>query len=85
MPLATVEPAASMDDLAPLRESVGDAVVVGLGESVHGAAEETTLKHRLLRFLVEELGFRSVAWEEDWTSGIAVNEYIAGGPATSRS
>ena len=80
VPLATVEPAASIDDLAPLRESVGDAVVVGLGESVHGAAEETTLKHRLLRFLVEELGFRSVAWEEDWTSGIAVNEYIAGGP-----
>lgn len=79
LPLMTVDPAAPIDDLAPLRRSVGDAVVVGLGESVHGAAEETTLKHRTLRFLVEELGFRTVAWEEDWTTGILVNEYLAGG------
>ena len=82
VPIATVDPAAPIDDLAPLRESVGDAVVVGLGESVHGTAEETTLKHRVLRFLVEELGFRSVAWEEDWTTGIAINEYLAGGPGS---
>ena len=41
------------------------ASVVGLGESAHGAAEELTLKHRTLRLLVEDMGFRSVAWEED--------------------
>jgi erythromycin esterase len=78
-PLATVDPAAPIDYLAPLRRSIGAARVVGLGESTHGAAEEITLKHRALRFLVEELGFRSVAWEEDWTTGVAINDYIAGG------
>src|SRR5919107_3248235 len=62
--LTTVDPAAPLDDLAFVRRSVGRAQVVGLGESVHGAAEEETLKHRLLRFLVERMGFRSVAWEE---------------------
>jgi erythromycin esterase len=61
-PLTTVDPAASLDDLQPLRPSIGDAAIVGLGESVHGAAEEIKLKHRTLRFLVEEMGFRSVAW-----------------------
>jgi len=68
-PLATVDPAAALDDLAPLGRSVGGARIVGLGESAHGAAEELELKLRVLRFLVEERGFRCVAWEEDWATG----------------
>jgi erythromycin esterase-like protein len=63
--LTTIDPTAPLDDLAPLRRMVGDAQVVGLGESTHGAREAFTLKHRMLRLLVEELGFRSVAWEDD--------------------
>ncbi len=78
-PLTTVDPSAPLDDLAPLRRAIGDAEIVGLGESVHGAAEEITLKHRALRVLVEQLGFRSVAWEEDWTTGLQVDEYIRTG------
>src|SRR5262245_1416104 len=65
VPLTSTNPAAPLDDLRPLRRSIGAAQLVGLGESVHGAAEELALKHRVLRLLVEELGFRSVAWEED--------------------
>jgi erythromycin esterase-like protein len=79
VPLSTVDPAAPLTDLAPLRRSVGDAEIVGLGESVHGAAEELTLKHRTLRFLVERMGFRSIAWEDDWTVGLQVDEYIRTG------
>jgi erythromycin esterase-like protein len=78
-PLDTVDPAAPLDDLGPLRRSIGDAEIVGLGESVHGAAEELTLKHRALRVLVEQMGFRSVAWEDDWTTGLQVNDYIRTG------
>jgi erythromycin esterase-like protein len=63
-PLETVGPRRPLDDLAPHRRSIGDAEIVGLGESTHGAAEEITLKQRTLRLLVERLGFRSVAWEE---------------------
>ena len=73
-------PDAPLDDLAPLRRSIGNARIVGLGESAHGAAEETTLKHRMLRLLVEQLGFRTVAWEEDWTTGVEIDAYIHGGP-----
>jgi erythromycin esterase-like protein len=58
---------------------IGDAQVVGLGESTHGAREEATLKHRVLRLLVEKLGFRSVAWEDDWTLGPRVNQYLLTG------
>lgn len=79
VPLDTVDPAAPLDDLAPVRRSVGAAKIVGLGESTHGAAEEITLKHRTLRLLVEQMGFRSVAWEDDWTLGLQINKYIRTG------
>jgi erythromycin esterase len=78
-PLTSSEPDAPLADLAPLRRSIGAARVVGLGESAHGAAEETTLKHRVLRMLVEQRGFRTVAWEEDWTTGVEIDAYIHGG------
>jgi erythromycin esterase len=79
-PVVSTDPEAPLDDLAPLHRSIGDARIVALGESAHGAAEETTLKHRTLRLLVEQLGFRTVAWEEDWTTGVDIDAYIHGGP-----
>src|SRR4051812_44830756 len=51
--LDSVDPGAPLSDMESLRRSVGDATIVGLGESIHGSAEETELKHRTLRFLVE--------------------------------
>ena len=44
--LTTTDPTAPLDDLAPLRRMIGDARIVGLGESTHGAHEEFTLKLR---------------------------------------
>lgn len=79
IPLKTIDPAAPLGDLAPLRRAVGGAAVTGLGESAHGTAEELTLKHRALRFLVERMGYRSVAWEEDWTMGVRLNAYLRTG------
>ena len=79
IPLATVDPAAPLDDVSALAPSIGDAQIVGLGEALHGASELLTLKHRTLRFLVEELGFRTIAWEEDWTTGLEIDQYIRTG------
>lgn len=78
-PLAGIAPDTPNDDLAPLARSVGAARIVGLGESTHGVAEQISLKHRALRLLVEQLGFRSLAWEEDWTLGLQINDYLRGG------
>lgn len=55
------------------------ATVVGLGESVHGAHEEATLKLRALKRLVTREGFRSIAWEEDWTTGRAIDRFVTSG------
>ena len=51
--LRTLDPAdADVTDLAPLREIVGDARVVAIGESMHRVHEFCRLRDRMLRFLV---------------------------------
>lgn len=58
IPLRTLDPEDDdFADLEPLKEIVGDARVVGIGESAHRVHEPYQLRHRLLRFLVSELGF----------------------------
>src|SRR6266536_2721685 len=84
-PLATTDPTAPLTDLAPLPQVVGDAQVVGLGESTHGAHEQFALKHRVVRLLVEKLGFGCVALEEDWTKGLQLDQYLVTGKGDPRA
>jgi erythromycin esterase len=79
IPLATLDPDATLDDLEPLRDLVGDARVVGLGESAHYVGEYALLQHRMLRFLVERMGFTVVAFESGFSEGLAVDRWIHGG------
>ncbi len=58
-----IDPGRPIDDLAPLAAIVGDAQVVGLGESVHTSGGITLAKARLTRYLVETQGFRVLALE----------------------
>ena len=78
--LDSVDPAADASDLALFRAMVGDARLVGLGESTHGTREFFRLKHRLLRFLVMEAGFRAFAIEANQAAVEQVNDWIQGGP-----
>jgi erythromycin esterase len=79
VPLPRTDAGGSIDDLDPLRYLVADAQVVGLGESAHGTHEQFTLKHRAARYLTERVGFRTLAWEENWGSGVAIDRYVVGG------
>jgi erythromycin esterase len=76
--LSTLEPSAPLEDLDFLAEVVGDARIVGVGESAHGIHEFYLARHRFLRFLVEKMGFRAYVLESGWCEGIAVNEWIHG-------
>ncbi|TNF24869.1 MAG: erythromycin esterase family protein [Deltaproteobacteria bacterium] len=75
--LGGAEPTLPADDLAPLADLIGDARLVALGESVHYVGGFQRMKHRVLRYLVEELGFRAVAFETTWARADAVNAYVA--------
>ena len=56
IPFNTTEPGSGFDDLMPLKEIIGDARIVALGEATHGTREFFQMKHRMLEFLVKEMG-----------------------------
>jgi len=72
-----IDPTLPADDLAPLGLLVGDARVVALGESAHAAGGQLQMKHRLIRYLIEEQGFRAFALESDWEDVEAAAAYVA--------
>ena len=64
-------------DLEPLRQIVGPAAFVGLGESIHTSGGYYRMKHRVFRYLVERLGFRAFAFESNWDRADQVAAYVA--------
>ena len=74
--LAGFDPSLSTSDLAPLGEIVGDASVVALGESMHTSKGYYQAKHRVFQYLVEEKGFRVMAFESNWTPALDIEEYV---------
>jgi erythromycin esterase len=82
--LRTLDPAdEDMSDLEPLREVVGDARVVAIGESTHRVHEFYHVRHRLTRFLVAELGFTAFVMESGFPEGLAVDAWVRGGPGST--
>ena len=66
-------------DIEFLREIVGDARIVSLGEATHGTRDFFEMKARILRFLVEEMGFNSFAIEASWPESRRLDRYVRTG------
>jgi erythromycin esterase len=79
IPFATTEARSGLSDLEPLRTLVGDARIVSLGEATHGSREMFTMKHRVLEYLVEEMGFTVFAIEANLTEADRVDDYVMHG------
>jgi erythromycin esterase len=75
----TLEFTDPVDDLEPLRDIVGGARVVALGESSHHIREFYQVRHRILRFLVERCGFQVYALEAPFTQGQVLDAWVRGG------
>lgn len=82
--LQSSDPDLPVDDLEPLRAIVGDARIVGVGESFHGGREFLRMRHRVTRFLIERLGFDSVAYESGLPEGKLIYDYVLGGEKPAR-
>ncbi|RKR86712.1 erythromycin esterase [Micromonospora pisi] len=83
--LATLDPEAPLDDLEPLAARLADAKVVAIGENSHLVREFGLLRHRLTRFLVERLGFNTYGLESGFSEGLAVDDWVRGGPGDLRT
>ena len=79
LPFDTVEPESGLEDLSFLRDLVGDARVVALGEATHGTHEFFGMKHRMIEFLVKEMGFTTFAIESNPTGADRINQYVQTG------
>ncbi|MET9942844.1 erythromycin esterase family protein, partial [Streptomyces halstedii] len=79
-PLTTVDTSASLEDLRPLLDMLGErTAVVGYGAGTRGAHEVFALQVRIARLLVGEAGFRAVAFDQDWTLGVRLDTYVRTG------
>ncbi|MFL5385276.1 MAG: erythromycin esterase family protein [Longimicrobiaceae bacterium] len=80
VPLRSATAGSGFDDLRPLRGVLRDVRIVGLGEATHGSREFFQLKHRLLEFLVREMGFRVFAIEASRAAAEnVINPWVLGG------
>lgn len=74
--LQGIDPTLGTSDLEPLRQLIGNASVVGLGETFHTSGGFYVMKHRIFRFLVEKMGFRAFAIESLWTGADLAARYV---------
>lgn len=66
----------SFDDLKKLRDIIGNARVIALGENSHFIKEFCELRHRVIRFLIEKCDFKIHAMEFGFSEGMEVNHWI---------
>ena len=74
--LAGIAPGSPSADLEPLKQLIGKATVVGLGESIHTSGGYYVSKHRVFRYLVEKAGFRALGFQSSWAAADRVAAYV---------
>ena len=63
-------------DYAPLLRRIGEARVVLIGEATHGTSEFYSMRARITRRLIEDMGFNIVAIEGDWPDAARIDHYV---------
>ena len=76
IPLTSVEAGHGFADLEPLKAVLKNVRIVGLGEATHGTREFFQFKHRMLEFLVKEMGFTVFAIEASYPACFNINNYV---------
>jgi erythromycin esterase len=79
IPFTSLDPDAAFTELMPLKNIIGNAHIVGLGEGTHGTSEFWRMKTRLLSFLVQEMGFTILAVEAGMPEAARLNGYVQTG------
>jgi len=84
VPLKSVQAGTGFDDLKPLKSVLKNVRIVGLGEASHGQREFFQFKHRMLEFLVTQMGFTAFSLEASYPACMNINEYVVYGKGDPR-
>ena len=84
VPVETANPQSDFSDLMPLKDMIGERRIVALGEGTHGTSEFFKMKHRIVRFLAEEMDFTVFAIEANMPEAREVNRYVLTGEGDPR-
>lgn len=76
IPVNSVNAGSDFEDLQPLKQILMDVRYVGLGEATHSTREFFQMKHRMLEFLVKEMGFTIFAIESSFGGCKNINDYV---------
>ncbi|MBA3453850.1 MAG: erythromycin esterase family protein [Deltaproteobacteria bacterium] len=71
-----VRPIHGEEEIDQLRDLVGPARIVLIGEASHGSHEFYDLRASLTRKLITDHGFAAVAIEGDWPDALRVDRYV---------
>ena len=74
--IETIELSKNQSDINSLKQIVGNAEIVCLGESRHDVHEQFKMKHRFIKYLVEEMNFTTFVLEASLPYSNKINDYI---------
>ncbi|RYE25726.1 MAG: erythromycin esterase family protein [Sphingobacteriales bacterium] len=83
-PIKTTEPGKGFKDLEWIKPVLEKVKYVGIGEATHGTHEFFQFKHRMLEFLVKEMGYNTFALEASYAGCQNINEYVLNGKGDAR-
>jgi erythromycin esterase len=75
----SADPKNGNDDIRFLKNMVGNSKIVALGECTYGTSEFAKMKHRIVKFLAEEMDFTVFAIETNMPEAKLINDYIQTG------
>ncbi len=79
----SADPDIAENNLSVLKEKIGDARIVGLGEANHGTAEFWGIRQKISKYLIEEMGFTAILMEAGFPNSLYINDYITNGEGTA--
>lgn len=75
----SVNPKESNSDLQFLKTIIGNAGIAAIGEGGYGASESTKMRHRIIKYLTEEMDFSLFFFNVEMTFAKLINDYIQTG------
>lgn len=76
IPIKTTKAGNGFGDLQSVGEPIKDKKIIAMGEATHGTKEFFEMRHRMFEYLVEEMGYRVFAIEDQFGNAQVVNDYI---------